>query len=512
MVTRTRALGAGLAALLAAGGSAARAGNLILDDGREVEGELTDLGSSYAVKTPDGTVTVDKAEVVRIVRSEPAPAWGEGAGRSYLIPAAEILGFDFLLNRYNRRFSRDDADAYDVDLSSIRRNLHTGWIIDDDPFAVNQLGHPYQGSLYHGFARSAGLTYWESLGYDFGASTLWEVAGETGKPSLNDEITTVIGGSFLGEALFRMANYLLENDGKKPGFSRELGAAIVSPPVGFNRPAFGDRFDALYPSREPAAFWRASLGARQNTTLTDLGVLSHIQKDEAVAGFAMDYGLPGKPGYEYTRPFDYFSFEAAATSSRHALPESVMVRGLLKGSKWERGDSALGIWGLYGTYSYMSPEVFSISSTALSLGTTGQYRISDTVTLQGTGLAGAGWTAVGTIADAETDRDYHYGASPQGLLAIRLLFGETAMLDLTGRDYYVIGFGSGNRSGNENIVRGESSVTVRVYGHHALGIQFVATYRDADFGDVPDTFQKVGAVSLFYTYLSDTKFGAVAGK
>jgi hypothetical protein len=40
-------------------------------------------------------------------------------------------------------------------------------VADNDPFKVNQFLHPYQGSIYHGFARSAGLNYWESLGYTF---------------------------------------------------------------------------------------------------------------------------------------------------------------------------------------------------------------------------------------------------------------------------------------------------------------------------------------------------------
>ena len=37
---------------------------------------------------------------------------------------------------------------------------------------VNQLGHPYQGSMYHGFARSAGFNYWESAGYTFAGSAI----------------------------------------------------------------------------------------------------------------------------------------------------------------------------------------------------------------------------------------------------------------------------------------------------------------------------------------------------
>ena len=78
------------------------------------------------------------------------------ARKSYWIPAGEIVGFDFLLNEFNRNFV---GDEYKSNLSSIRNNLRSSWRVDNDPFMTNQLGHPYQGSMYHGFARSAGLNY-----------------------------------------------------------------------------------------------------------------------------------------------------------------------------------------------------------------------------------------------------------------------------------------------------------------------------------------------------------------
>jgi hypothetical protein len=433
-------------------------------------------------------------------------SWETGEGKSYLIPALDILGFEVLLNQFNRHFI--DEDTYGSDLSSIDDNLQRGWVIDHDPFATNQFLHPYQGSIYHGFARSAGLDYWTSLGYDFAGSTLWEIAGETDPPSLNDEITTTFGGSFLGEALFRMSNLLLEGE-SNPGFWRRFGAGLISPSSGFNRLAFGERFDTVYDSRKPATFWKASVGGQRNARLTDVGNLSNLQEELAIAQFSMDYGLPGEPGYEYDRPFDYFHFEATLTSSTHAIPEEIAARGLLVGTDYAAGDDYRGIWGLYGSYDYISPEVFSVSSTALSLGTTGQYRVSYDVNLQGTMMGGVGWTAVSTIADAEEDRNYTYGYSPQALVDFRTLFGERVLFDINARDYYVNGSGSVGTSGGENILRAEMGLTVRVFGHHALGIEFVASRRDSSFSDVPDALQEVGALSLVYTYLGDSKLGAV---
>jgi hypothetical protein len=108
-----------------------------------------------------------------------APPWG--AHESYLIPALEIVGFDLLLNLFDRAYY--GCCDYDVDLSSIKRNLHRGWDVDRDEFTVNQIGHPYQGSMYHGFARASGLNYWQGLAYTFVGSAFWEVAGRPrGRP------------------------------------------------------------------------------------------------------------------------------------------------------------------------------------------------------------------------------------------------------------------------------------------------------------------------------------------
>ena len=159
-------------------------------------------------------------------RAQDLPALGEER-KSYAIPAAEIAGFDFLLNRIDRRIYGED---YAVSGSSIRRNLRGGWVVDNDPYSINQLLHPYQGSIYHGFARSAGLGFWPALGYTFAGSLGWEIAGETTPPSKNDQVASGIAGSFLGESLYRMANLLLERGGDSRW--RELSAAAISPPTG----------------------------------------------------------------------------------------------------------------------------------------------------------------------------------------------------------------------------------------------------------------------------------------
>jgi len=425
------------------------------------------------------------------------------ARKSYSIPALEIIGFDLLLNQFNRRYF--EGDDYDTSWSSIKNNLKHGWVTDSDPYDINQLGHPYQGSMYHGFARSAGLGYWESAGYTFAGSVFWEIAGETTPPSRNDQINSGIGGSFLGEALYRMSSLMLERGGGAPRFWRELGAALVSPPTGFNRLAFGERFDPVFSSRSASYYSRFGV-ALSGTTKDEQGSSSstHIQRDELLADFSIDYGLPGNPDYSYRRPFDYFAFQITASSANAV--ENLLTRGLLFGDDYRWGTAYRGVWGLYGSYDYIAPQIYRVSSTALSLGTTAEWRLSDLVSVQGTLLGGVGYAAVGTV-DATTDTEYHYGLAPQALMALRMIFGDRASLDVTGREYFVSKAAAADTGGNDNIIRFDVAFTMRLYRQQALAVRYLHNRRDATFpsGDITQTRATLG---LFYVLLGHDRFGA----
>ena len=448
-------------------------------------------------------------------KPRPVLSWGEGEGRSYLVPVVDIIAFDYLLNQYNRYLT--DAPDYDVTDGSIERNFKGSWVYDSDPFDINQFGHPYQGGMYHGFARSAGLGYWTASLYTVLGSAAWEVLGETTPPSMNDQFTTGFGGSLLGEPLFRMASLLLESgEPGGPRFWRELGAAAMSPATGFNRLMYGERFDGVFRSNNPAAYTRIALGSTVASSVSSNVNLNadpagdvvpqSYETGEIVADFTIGYGLPGKPGYAYARPFDYFHFQFTAASSN--VLENVMSRGLLTGAPYAWGAHTRGIWGVYGTYDYIAPQIFRISSTAVALGTTAQAWLARQLALQGTVLAGVGYGSAGTIA-GPGERDYHHGITPQSLLALRLIHSDRTSLDFTGRAFYVTDEASGESGGHEQILRGDVSLTVRVWNLHGLTLKYVASRRDAAYDGFGETRQKVGAVSIGYAYLGQTRSGAV---
>jgi hypothetical protein len=424
--------------------------------------------------------------------------------KSYLIPAAEILGFQALLNLADRAIF--GCCDYHTSFNSIGNNLHRGWVYDNDPYTVNQIGHPYQGSMYYGFARSAGLNFWESLGYTFAGSAVWEIAGETTPPSKNDQITTGIGGAFLGEALYRMANLVLEKGGGLSPQWRELAAAAIQPSTGFNRFAFGNKFDAIWSSHNAAYYSRLALGVT-GTTQNGQGTSTSVKRTEGVLDFSLDYGLPGQPGYKYERPFDYFTFQATATTGNGF--ENLMTKGLLFGKDYGEGKNYKGVWGLYGSYDYISPQIFRVASTGLSLGTTAEWRISDGVALQGTVTGGAGYASVGTI-NGVRDNDYHFGIAPQALASFRLIFGNKASLDVTGREYFVSNVATDRqgRDGHDNIARADIALTWRIQKQHAVSIRYIYSRRDAEYPDLGDRSQSRGTLGIFYTLLGQDHFGS----
>lgn len=424
--------------------------------------------------------------------------------KSYWRPALEIVAFDFLLNHYNRAFS--GSSDYDVTWSSIRDNLHGPWVVDNDPFRVNQFAHPYQGSLYHAAGRSAGLNYWEASALTFLGSAWWEITGERTPPAKNDQVASGIAGSFLGEPLFRMAR-LVQDHSDLPDGWRAAATAAISPATGLNRLISGTRFDGAFADHDPAYNGQLSLGEAR-ATHDDFTPVDGFKRNAFFADYSMDYGLPGQPGYAYDRPFDHFIFHLRLNSAVGV--ELLSTSGLLLGAGYSIGDNYRGVWGLYANYDYLSPQVFHASTTGLSLGTTGQWWLSRHLALQGTAQAGLGYSAANTSRRIPTeDSEYHYGMSPHAALSLRLTDTEHVAFDLSARTVS-LGHIARRAAGRDDISRVSAGLTWRLQGRHAIGIQCVWSSRQADFpAGAGQRQQTLTTVGLSYTLLGSQGLGAV---
>lgn len=101
---------------------------------------------------------------------------------------------------------------------------------DHDNTMFNFLLHPYSGAAYFMAGRSAGLSFWGSLLFCTGISTLaWEFGIEAfmERPSWQDIFITPLVGSVMGEGFFRIKRYLVANN------YRLFGSPIVGNIVAF---------------------------------------------------------------------------------------------------------------------------------------------------------------------------------------------------------------------------------------------------------------------------------------
>jgi hypothetical protein len=109
----------------------------------------------------------------------------------------------------------------------------------------------------------------------------------------------------------------------------------------------------------------------------------------------------------------------------------------------------------------------------------------------------------------EGDRNYHYGVTPEAVLALRLIFGDRVDVDATARSYYISRLGATESTGSEKIDRLDVAMTVRVFDLHGITLRYSVSNRNGRYVGLPDSSQRVAMINLGYTLLGQAHFGAV---
>lgn len=126
------------------------------------------------------------------------------------------------------RFITKDPYSYITFKNFIDHQRFSAWDWDDNQFTTNHLDHPYHGQLYFNAFRSNGYNFYQSSIATFAGSYIWETAGETQAPSINDLVNTTYGGILLGEITHRISRNILGRGHRNPGsrVSNEIGAFL----------------------------------------------------------------------------------------------------------------------------------------------------------------------------------------------------------------------------------------------------------------------------------------------
>jgi hypothetical protein len=377
-----------------------------------------------------------------------------------LTAAAESLTVFLVWANYNRLSGT--KEWANVTPQSIWTNLSSRWVLDDNEYYVNQMGHPYQGSLSFGAARSAGLGFWASTAYPFAFSALWELAGETERPSINDQITTTVGGIVLGEILYRASDWV-RGDGRS--FWRQAVATLLSPVSTVNRTVVvgGDP--------EPPAPLRLSAG---------LGAITTTAFEPGAGGVApsldlrLALGVPGSPGWRFERPFDHFDLALLYASTPDPV-FNLRARGLMVGSEFAESPTGGGLWGLWLSFDLVGPSTRRVSTSALGLGGTGRWALGPALTLEGTAVASAVLLGATGVTAPVGERSYRFGPGAQGVLETYLSVGDRFRAGLELRPYVVTAAGA--PGGRDVLLEGEALARLRLWGHNALEVSTTRTRR-----------------------------------
>jgi hypothetical protein len=265
-------------------------------------------------------------------------------------------------------------------------NMENGWVWDLDDFAVNQIGHPYQGNNYFNSGRSNGLSFYESAALTAFGSGTWEYFGETNKASLNDFINTTLGGIALGEMFHRTA--WLVRDTRATGRGRlwrEIGGTALDPVTGYNRFRRGD---ATRITDKPAEMVPSSL-----TGFATAGVLWRGSKTRAVAATGQPFfevdALYGDPGSGTSRtPYDAFSVRLRFGGGS-AFSEA-RVRGRLLGQPIKKTQ-----FSILQSYDYQANDAYATGAQSIEAAIGAAGALSDRTSLSFLGWGGL--TVLGAI-------------------------------------------------------------------------------------------------------------------
>jgi hypothetical protein len=435
-----------------------------------------------------------------------SPAWAEETAEPdedetesrphYAAAAAEIFGSNLAINAFDRfALGKDYAQT---DLSSIARNLSSSWVFDQDCFTVNEIGHPYHGSLYFTAARSNGLGFWESAAGTVLGSASWELFGETELPSINDIISTTMGGVVLGEIEHRLY--------AEAARTHSPLRFVASPMDALNdalrdRDEDGDPADASVSVSLEAGFAFPDLDMAESR-----GVASGRAEPLGFVAESLSYGDPFESGP--SEPFSRFEQRLRIGNSSSFYEVSFFANGSLcsyplvdtRSSKLALGSSL--------HYDFIFSSLVSLSANSVGLSLAGARKL-------GGGRNFSGQLHLNAVAmstnenvfmmdgsDSSSKRDYDFGLGEGSKLYLLATGpgGKSLRLEYSFYGLHSIpaaADGDGANFDYATIGILEIAYERRAAERLALGLSYRLYHKDAFYSSLPDVHESIQAVTLY---------------
>jgi len=354
--------------------------------------------------------------------------------RNPLLALAEVAVVNLTYNLANRVLPFEKEDEFHVGPDSWASNFRHGFNWDNDPFRVNQFGHPYQGSNYFAAGRVNGLSYWQSLPLATLGSLTGGWFGERLHPAWNEVVNTTVGGAAFGEVLHRIA--WLVRDPASTGSTRWLreAAAVGIDPVGgahrlVTREAMkgGDKPAEYKPDRVTAevvvgSAWRGGEGRPMRVQSSGFG------------SFSLDYGTFERAAAG--TPFDAFTM--AVRVGGGALLSDASVRGRLAGRAIGGASGSPHQLLLVQDYGYRETPAVLFSGHSVLGGRADRFEMRagtslTTMALGGVMLLGA----IDSPAPADPERAFDYGSGATASGTATLAAGRRARFRVSVAGWYL---------------------------------------------------------------------------
>ena len=416
----------------------------------------------------------------------PAKTVNEQKKKRYTRSAIESASFITGLWAYNRYIAKEKWAVIGFD--TIEANFQHGPEWDSSKFGVNQIYHPYEGSMFYTAARSNNLSFLESSAYTFGGSLIWEFFMENYSPSINDMITTTFGGIALGEVLYRLSNLCLNDEasgGEK--IVRETFSTLFSPMNSINR-YFGNQ---TYKAENSKIHYNFSVGG--NTQF----IADKIDKMDSMvfAGFMLEYNEMFQDK-TVRKPFDYFKIAIDLNLYNDNAISTISLLGHLVGREIDQESYSILV-GAFQHYFYTNNDILRLSSSSIGPGLEVKSRLTEKINFK------AGFHLQGILLGAmdsrylEEIRDYNFG--PGFAILSYMKFGRKDAIEfsLSGKYFFfdnVVGIAT-----SEQIWIANSRIDFPVYRNLRFGLEYNYFDRNEKYDEYTDVS---GYGDLLRTFLT----------
>ncbi|WP_257213753.1 DUF3943 domain-containing protein [Sphingobacterium sp. 1.A.4] len=339
------------------------------------------------------------------------------------------------------RFITKDPYSYISFQNFLDHQRLSAWDWDDNQFTTNQIDHPFHGQIYFNAFRSNGYNFYQSSLATVAGSYIWETAGETQHPSINDLVNTTFGGILLGEMMHRVSRNILARS--RNGHNRignEIVATLVNPVSGLNRwldGKWGKKVDDYFVVDSSIISAEVDAGIRRFDAKD--GDFLNKGKNAFYGRLRFKYS---NGDHNYKRPFDQFSVNLELGNGDSSFINAVNVHALLYGAKFFKSQRGNHYGTLNAHYDFYNNDAFFYGAQSLNYNWLSEFRYKKGNRLNLS--VGAGAVVLAAVPDPYllygASRNYNYGPGASYRFKGELMLLNTFLLsaDYNGGVFFTI--------------------------------------------------------------------------